>query len=115
TPIGGFLQAATIGLLPSHLLSEAAVETLADDPFSVQPVGSGPFVLTSWNADSATLSPPSAALPRAGEPVSPEPGSSETPIDGQIDAPSASPVDVPPPSPAAGGSAAAPDSVRREP
>ena len=63
TPIGGFLQAATIGLLPSHLLSEAAVETLADDPFSVQPVGAGPFVLTSWNADSATLVP-SAARPR---------------------------------------------------
>ena len=60
TPIGGFLQAPTIGLLPAHLLSETPIETLADDPFSVQPVGAGPFVLTSWNAESATLIPASA-------------------------------------------------------
>ena len=70
TPIGGFLQAATVGLLPAHLLSEAPIETLADDPFSLQPVGSGPFVLTSWNAKSATLVPASAANIPAGEPGS---------------------------------------------
>ena len=68
TPIGGFLQAATIGLLPAHLLSEAPVETLADDPFSVQPVGSGPFVLTSWNAESASLAPASLADTPAVDP-----------------------------------------------
>ncbi len=68
TPIGGFLQAATVGLLPAHLLDEAPIETLADDPFSLQPVGSGPFVLTSWNAGSASLVPASAADIPAADP-----------------------------------------------
>lgn len=82
TPIGGFLQAVTVGLLPAHLLGDAPVETLADDPFSLQPVGSGPFVLTSWNAETATLVPASAALIPAGEPgASPEPGATNAPID----------------------------------
>ena len=74
TPIGGFLQAATVGLLPAHLLSEAPIETLADDPFSLQPVGSGPFVLTSWNAESASLVPASAADIPAGRPGVRRPG-----------------------------------------
>ena len=93
TPIGGFLQAATIGLLPAHLLSETPIETLADDPFSIQPVGSGPFVLTSWNADSATLVPASAALP-----ASPAPARAARPRPTPDRAP-ASPVDVPAPTP----------------
>lgn len=80
-PIGGFLQAATIGLLPAHLLADAPIATLADDPFSLQPVGSGPFVLESWNAETATLVPASLANAPAGEPdasASPSP-------DGSID------------------------------
>ncbi len=117
TPIGGFLQAVTVGLLPAHLLSETPVETLADDPFSLQPVGSGPFVLTSWNAESATLVPASAALTPAEEPgVSPEPGATNQPIDegppstpdasGEPEAPAATPDQGPTPSP---GASAAPD------
>jgi ABC-type transport system substrate-binding protein len=91
TPIGGFLQAATIGLLPAHLLSETPVETLADDPFSVQPVGAGPFVLASWNAESATLIPASAAdVPAI------DPGASPVPTD--LPAPPASLPPIEPPS-----------------
>ncbi|MEO8229051.1 MAG: ABC transporter substrate-binding protein [Chloroflexota bacterium] len=107
TPIGGFLQAATIGLLPAHLLSDTPIETLADDPFSVQPVGAGPFVLTSWNAASATLVPANAAdLPAI------DPGVSAAPTDvpqptvaaSPTEPPSASPTEPPRASP--GGSAA---------
>lgn len=90
TPIGGFLQAATIGLLPEHLLSETPIETLADDPFSVQPVGAGPFVLTSWNAAAATLIPASAAdLPAI------EPGGSPAPTDLPEPTAMASPTEPP--------------------
>ncbi|MDP9482182.1 MAG: ABC transporter substrate-binding protein [Chloroflexota bacterium] len=99
TPIGGFLQAATIGLLPAHLLSETPIETLADDPFSVQPVGAGPFVLTSWNAELATLIPASAADTPAIEP-----GPSPTPGADPLPQATASPTGAPAASPA--GSAA---------
>ena len=96
TPIGGFLQAATIGLLPAHLLSETPIETLADDPFSVQPVGAGPFVLTSWNAETATLIPAIAVdLPATDPGASPPP--SEAPVPSELPAPSesASPSEAP--------------------
>jgi ABC-type transport system substrate-binding protein len=107
TPIGGFLQAATIGLLPAHLLSETPVETLADDPFSVQPVGAGPFVLTSWNAAAATLIPASAADVPAIEPgASAPPSEVPAPVAtaSPTEPPSASPTEPPNASPA--GSAA---------
>ena len=77
TPLGGFLQAATVGLLPAHLLDQVPVEALADGPFSVQPVGSGPFVLVSWDFDSASLVPASAADIPAVDPA----GSTDTPSD----------------------------------
>lgn len=104
TPIGGFLQAATIGLLPVHLLGETPIETLADDPFSLQPVGAGPFVLTSWNAESATLIPASAVDQPAIDP-----GASPLPTDSPAPAPTATPTATPTESPtasAAVGSAA---------
>ena len=106
TPIGGFLQAATIGLLPAHLLSETPIETLADDPFSVQPVGAGPFVLTSWNAASATLIPASAADTPAVEPgTSPAPTDVPQPTAGASPTEPPSPSPTEPPSAAPGGSA----------
>ena len=111
TPIGGFLEAATIGLLPAHLLIDAPIETLADDPFSVQPVGSGPFVLTSWNADSATLVPASAANVPAGEPGgSPQPGDlpSEEPSVGGSAEPSSEPSIAPGPESSPTGDESAP-------
>ena len=91
SPIGGFLQAATIGLLPSHLLSETPVERLADDPFSLQPVGSGPYVLTSWSTEAATLVPVSAAnQPVVADPSS-EPSASGPPSPTPTVAPTATP------------------------
>ena len=79
-----------------HLLSETPIETLADDPFSVQPVGAGPFVLTSWNAESATLIPASAAdVPAI------DPGASPAPGDGPAPVATASPTEPPSASPAA--------------
>ncbi len=83
TPLGGFLEAATVGLLPEHLLRDTPIETLADAPFSLQPIGSGPFVLTSWNAETANLIPailadtpivdaPPGASPTSGASSGPE-------------------------------------------
>ena len=105
TPIGGFLEAATIGLLPAHLLSDAPVQTLADDPFNLQPVGSGPFVLTAWNAGAATLVPASMATTPAEDPgasAPPGPASSTIPSPSASDVASATATPAPSPSPTAG-------------
>ena len=83
TPIGGFLQATTIGLLPAHLLRGTRVASLADSAFSQRPIGSGPFALVSWTTAQATLtrtaaSEQAAALATttpAASPVSPSPAS----------------------------------------
>lgn len=104
TPIGGFLQAATVGLLPAHLLEGAPIETLADDPFSIQPVGSGPFVLTSWNAESASLVPASAADLPAVDSSAP-PVATPTPTPTTEPAPSLTPPASPKGSPKAAASA----------
>jgi peptide/nickel transport system substrate-binding protein len=66
TPIAAFLEDALVGLLPEHLLSSTPVTDLADSSFSNQPVGSGPFRLVHWDANSADLTPVStAAVPPA--------------------------------------------------
>lgn len=80
TPLGGFLQAATQPMLPSHLLAGTPVADLADSAYSKHPVGDGAFRLVSIDetrailapaattgADSASGGPPSAA--GAGEPL----------------------------------------------
>jgi peptide/nickel transport system substrate-binding protein len=67
-PLGGFLQAATIGLLPAHLLRDVPVANLADDPFSLHPVGSGPFILASWDSTTAELVAASTLAPPAVDP-----------------------------------------------
>ncbi len=56
-PLGGFLQAAAQPLLPAHLLGSIPVAELADSPFSLRPVGNGPFALTDLTPESATLVP----------------------------------------------------------
>ncbi len=56
-PLGGFLQAAAQPLLPAHLLAGVPVAELADAPFSMRPVGNGPFALTELTTDAAHLEP----------------------------------------------------------
>ena len=55
TPLGGFLQALTQPLAPSHLLADIPIAELADDPFARQPIGSGPFALVELTDTSASL------------------------------------------------------------
>src|SRR5262245_48681844 len=57
TPIGGFLQAATQPIAPSHLLADIPVASLPDAAFGQQPVGSGRFVLESHKPDLVVLRP----------------------------------------------------------
>lgn len=42
-PFAPFLDYLTFGILPKHLLETTAVEKLADSPFNLSPVGSGPY------------------------------------------------------------------------
>ena len=70
-PVGGFLQAATLPLMPAHLLWDVPVAGLADDPFAGQPIGNGAFALVSLTEDAAVL-----------EPVLPPVSDSSLPLDG---------------------------------
>jgi peptide/nickel transport system substrate-binding protein len=56
-PIGGFLQAATLPLMPAHLLAGVPVGSLADDAFATRPLGNGAFALVDVTAESAVLEP----------------------------------------------------------
>ena len=42
-PFAPFLDYLTFGLLPSHLLGDLTVSELINDPYNLQPVGSGPY------------------------------------------------------------------------
>ncbi|TMD58103.1 MAG: peptide ABC transporter substrate-binding protein [Chloroflexi bacterium] len=50
-----FLEASTIPLLPSHLLRDVPAVQLERDPFSVRPVGTGPFRFDSRDESRVTL------------------------------------------------------------
>jgi peptide/nickel transport system substrate-binding protein len=50
-------RAATVGILPQHLLGGAGAALLADAPFNQQPIGSGPFELIELTEDHALLAP----------------------------------------------------------
>jgi len=56
-PFAPFLDYATIGILPSHLLQDISAADLPTAQFSRQPIGTGPFVLDELAADHAILSP----------------------------------------------------------
>ncbi len=67
-PLGGFLQAAVLPLLPAHILAEVPVASLADDPFARAPLGNGMFALVDLTEDAAILEP---VLPPVGEAAAP--------------------------------------------
>jgi peptide/nickel transport system substrate-binding protein len=80
TPIGGFLQAARQPILPAHLLAEVPIERLGDDPFSRQPIGSGPYQLVHLDDERAVLEP-YLPIPLGPEPSPASPGDPrETPV-----------------------------------
>ncbi len=54
-PFSPFLTYSTIGILPSHILESASAGQLAEHPFNVQPVGTGPFRLESGTIEGVTL------------------------------------------------------------
>jgi peptide/nickel transport system substrate-binding protein len=83
TPVAGFLAALTQPLLPAHLLADVPFSDLAADPFSREPVGTGPFALVELDDAMAVLVP--AALV---EPAAPE-------ATGSLD-PFGTPVPIPP-------------------
>jgi ABC-type transport system substrate-binding protein len=104
TPLGGFLQAATQPLLPVHLLEDVPPASLADDPYSTRPVGSGPYRLVRWDAVEALLEPVAAATAA----VSPAPAAATTAPPSAVPAASPSPAGsaVPAASPPPAGSVA---------
>ena len=63
-PLASFLAENTIGILPSHLWNNVPIAELSQSLLNLQPVGTGPWRLTSLNALSARLEPnPYAASP----------------------------------------------------
>ena len=54
-PVGAFLQATTLPILPAHLLIGVPVASLPDAIFNRQPVGSGPYRLVHLDFDQAQL------------------------------------------------------------
>jgi peptide/nickel transport system substrate-binding protein len=55
-PFPAFMEFTTIGILPVHILGDAPARDLLNQPFNLQPIGTGPFKLDSINAQSAQLS-----------------------------------------------------------
>jgi peptide/nickel transport system substrate-binding protein len=54
-PLGAFLQASTLPILPAHLLIGTPVASLVDAVFNREPVGSGPYRLLRLDFDEAEL------------------------------------------------------------
>ncbi|MGH7461271.1 MAG: ABC transporter substrate-binding protein [Longimicrobiales bacterium] len=51
--------------MPKHLLGNVAAAELKNAPFNRQPVGSGPFKLTQWQANQRVVLEPNPAFPEA--------------------------------------------------
>jgi peptide/nickel transport system substrate-binding protein len=78
TPLGGFLQAATQPIAPAHLLADVPVGLLGEDPFGRQPVGSGPFAVSSLDETKGELVPAGTITPDPETSTPPGPISSDS-------------------------------------
>ena len=56
-PYPPFVDYASIGILPEHVLRGVSAGELANHPFNTHPIGTGPFMLTSISVKQATLIP----------------------------------------------------------
>ena len=68
-PFSPFLEATTIGILPSHILEQVAVAKLSEHPFNQSPVGTGPFIVvpgSDWTRDGYLRLAPNPAHWRQG-------------------------------------------------
>jgi peptide/nickel transport system substrate-binding protein len=97
TPIGGFLDVASLAIAPAHLLGATPADALPDDPFGSAPIGSGPYAVTELDRDHAVLelaslvttpaetdaaSPADSSLdPLATPAPTPRPSDSDAPLD----------------------------------
>ncbi|HEU0169604.1 MAG TPA: peptide ABC transporter substrate-binding protein [Chloroflexota bacterium] len=54
-PFAPFMDYATVGLLPAHILGQTAAKDLPSSNFNRDPVGSGPYQLKQLDLRSATL------------------------------------------------------------
>jgi peptide/nickel transport system substrate-binding protein len=54
-PFAPFLTYATMGILPSSILSSATPQSILDDPFNKRPVGTGPYSVVEMNTIHALL------------------------------------------------------------
>ncbi|MBI2764021.1 MAG: hypothetical protein HYX54_09810 [Chloroflexi bacterium] len=93
TPLGGFLEAATQGIAPAHLLSGVAPADLPSDPFGQKPVGSGSFRLATLDQSRALLIP-NISEATSGEPKGPT-DTSPPPTDSLATLPPSPPGGVP--------------------
>ena len=98
TPLGGFLLANRLPILPAHLLRDVPIDELADAPFSTAPVGTGPYRLIAWDAVGARLEAVAWAPFAPGPSVEPVP-SVATPSPLATASPSGEPGAVGPPPP----------------
>lgn len=78
TPLGGFLQAATQPIAPSHLLAQVPIAGLPDDPLGRQPIGSGPFAVANLTNASAELIPAVTLLPVGSPSAEPVPRANDS-------------------------------------
>jgi len=54
-PFAPFLKYATVPILPAHMLQDTPPEQWASSPFSLKPVGTGPYQVTSVSGDGVEL------------------------------------------------------------
>ncbi len=54
-PFAPFLDYTSFGLLPEHLLGTVTPGALAQSPFNLSPVGTGPFVFDRWLAENGQV------------------------------------------------------------